>query len=244
MRHSESKVIFITGASSGIGAAIARKAAAAGHIVVLAARRKSRLDQLAQEISESGGRARSHTLDVRSRSDFEKVVQTTIEEFGHIDVLVSNAGVMPLSSLGALKVDEWERMIDVNIKGVLYGIAAVLPLMEARQSGQIISVASIGAHMVVPSAAVYCATKYAVWAISDGLRQESDTLRVTTVSPGVVDTELADSITDEAARAGMESFRAIALKPEAIANAVLYALDQPADVDVSEIIVRPTASQV
>jgi NADP-dependent 3-hydroxy acid dehydrogenase YdfG len=162
--------------------------------------------------------------------------------FGRVDVIVNNAGVMPLSPLSSLKVDEWNQMIDVNIRGVLYGIAAVLPVMEAQGSGQVINISSIGGLAVTPTAAVYCATKFAVRAISDGLRQETDKLRVTVVCPGVVESELADSISDHAAREQMKTFRRIALQPDAIARAVLYAIEQPEDVDVSELVVRPTAS--
>jgi NADP-dependent 3-hydroxy acid dehydrogenase YdfG len=149
---------------------------------------------------------------------------------------------MPLSPLAAMKVDEWDRMIDVNIRGVLHGIAAVLPEMTARGQGQIINVASIGAHVVVPTAAVYCATKYAVWAISEGLRQENTSIRVTVISPGVVESELASTITDETSARAMVDYRRVAITPDAIARAIAFAIEQPADVDVSEIIVRPTAS--
>jgi NADP-dependent 3-hydroxy acid dehydrogenase YdfG len=165
-----------------------------------------------------------------------------LEEFGRIDVIVNNAGVMPLSPLNALKVDEWDQMVDVNIKGVLNGIAAVLPHMETTGSGHVVNIASVGAHRVSPTAAVYCATKYAVWAISDGLRQETDRLRVTVISPGVVTSELAETISDDTAREAMKQFRRTAIEPNAIGRAVRYAIEQPSDVDVSEIIVRPTAS--
>jgi NADP-dependent 3-hydroxy acid dehydrogenase YdfG len=163
-------------------------------------------------------------------------------EFGHLDVLVNNAGVMPLSPLASLKVEEWNRMIDVNIKGVLHGIAAALPGMKVQGSGQIINLSSIGGHAVSPTAAVYCATKFAVRAISDGLRQETDKIRVTIVSPGVTESELADSISDAAGRDEMKAFRRIAIPADAIARAIAYAIEQPDEVDVSEIIVRPTAS--
>ena len=175
------------------------------------------------------------------RGDFEAFVAAANDEFGRVDVLVNNAGVMPLSPLRALKVEEWGRMIDVNVRGVLNGIAAVLPLMERRGQGHVVNVASVGAHAVSPTAAVYCATKYAVRAISDGLRQETDALRVTVVSPGVVTSELADAITDEPTREAMAEYRKIALEPDAIARAVRYAVEQPEDVDVNELIVRPTA---
>jgi NADP-dependent 3-hydroxy acid dehydrogenase YdfG len=236
------KIVLITGASSGIGKAVAQELSRAGHVVVVGARRTDRLHDLVSRIEASGGVARAHPLDVTSRDDFARVVSATLEEFGRVDVIVNNAGVMPLSPLRALKVSEWDQMVDVNIKGVLNGIAAVLPHMEARGTGHVINIASIGAHRVSPTAAVYCATKYAVWAISDGLRQETDRLRVTVISPGVVTSELAETISDGTARDAMKEFRKIAIEPDAISRAVLYAIEQPSDVDVSEIIVRPTAS--
>ena len=239
---SEMKVILITGASSGIGEAVALELSEANHTVIVGARRTDRLEDLVSRIEASGGVARAHRLDVTSRDDFARVVSATLEEFGRIDVVVNNAGVMPLSPLNALKVNEWDHMVDVNIKGVLNGIAAVLPTMEAKGSGHIINVASIGAHRVSPTAAVYCATKYAVWAISDGLRQETDKLRVTVVSPGVVTSELAETISDESARAAMREYRSTAIDPDAIGRAIRYAIEQPPEVDVSEIIIRPTAS--
>lgn len=238
----ERKIVLITGASSGIGEAVALELSKAGHKIVVGARRTDRLQDLIRLIEASGGVARAHRLDVTSRDDFARVVSATHEEFGRVDVIVNNAGIMPLSPLNALKVSEWDQMVDVNIKGVLNGIAAVLPAMEARGAGHIINVASIGAHRVSPTAAVYCATKYAVWAISDGLRQETDRLRVTVISPGVVTSELADTISDETAREAMNEFRKIAIDPDAIGRAVRYAIEQSSDVDVSEIIVRPTAS--
>lgn len=242
MSNIEGKVVAITGASSGIGEATARLLAARGACVVMGARRTDRLEALAAAISTAGGEARFRSLDVTDRADMKAFAAHAVAEFGRLDVLINNAGLMPLSPLGALKVDEWDRMIDVNIRGVLNGIAAVLPGMKAQGSGQIINVASIGAHIVVPTAAVYCATKYAVWAISDGLRQENTDLRVTVVSPGVVESELANTITDTGAAQAMAAYRQIAIGPDAIARAIAYAIEQPADVDVSEIIVRPTAS--
>jgi NADP-dependent 3-hydroxy acid dehydrogenase YdfG len=242
MATTNKKVILITGASSGIGEATAKALAKAGHTVVLGARRKDRLDALEQNIRAEGGAAKVHVLDVTSRVNFKTVVAETIEEFGHIDVLVNNAGLMPLAPMTALKVDEWERMIDVNIKGVLNGIEAVLPHMEKSGQGHVINIASIAAHAVFPTAAVYCATKHAVLAISNGLRLETNKIRVTTVSPGVVESELAKTTTDEATGKWLADFRKIALKPEAIANAIVYAIEQPADVNVDEIIVQPTAA--
>jgi NADP-dependent 3-hydroxy acid dehydrogenase YdfG len=239
---SEKKIVLITGASSGIGEAVALELSQAGQVVVVGARRTDRLEALVNRIEASGGVARAHRLDVTSRDSFTRVVSSTLEEFGRIDVIVNNAGVMPLSPLNALKVDEWDQMVDVNIKGVLNGIAAVLPIMETQGFGHIINVASIGAHRVSPTAAVYCATKYAVWAISEGLRQETDRLRVTVISPGVVTSELAETISDHTAREAMKEYRRIAIEPNAIGRAIRYAIEQPEDVDVSEIVVRPTAS--
>ena len=236
------KTILITGASSGIGEATARVLAAAGANVILGARRTDRLEALAAEIAAAGGNVRFRALDVTSLADMEAFVKFAEAEFGRNDVLVNNAGLMPLSPLNALKIDEWDRMIDVNIRGVLHGIAAGLPLMEAQSAGHVVNIASIGAHQVFPTSAVYCATKFAVWAISDGLRQETDKIRVTTICPGVTTSELAETITHEGSREGMKSFRETAIPASAIANAILYAVSQPAEVDVSEIIVRPTAS--
>ncbi|AVO46600.1 SDR family oxidoreductase [Phreatobacter cathodiphilus] len=234
------KVILVTGASSGIGAGIARELGRAGAKLVLGARRTDRLEKLAAEI---GGGALVRRLDVTDRADVAAFAAAARERFGRVDVIVNNAGIMPLSAMASLKVEEWDRMVDVNIKGVLHGIAAVLPEMTARGSGHIVNIASIGALQVFPMAAVYCATKFAVCAISDGLRQEHDTIRVTCIHPGVVESELADTITDPAAAAAMKAFRAVALTPDAIARAVRYAIEQPDDVDVSEIVVRPTASR-
>jgi NADP-dependent 3-hydroxy acid dehydrogenase YdfG len=237
------KVVLITGASSGIGAGIARELAKAGATLMLGARRTDRLEELSREFRDMGAKVATRRLDVTDRADVGAFVQAAEAEFGRVDVIVNNAGVMPLSLMSSLKVDEWDRMIDVNIKGVLYGIAAVLPLMTARGSGQIINIASVGALSVSPTAAVYCATKYAVRAISDGLRQEHDNLRVTCIHPGVVESELADTITDAVAAEAMKTYRAIALQPDAIGRAVRFAIEQPADVDVNEIVVRPTRAQ-
>jgi NADP-dependent 3-hydroxy acid dehydrogenase YdfG len=242
MNATANKIILITGASSGIGEATAKLLAKGGAAVVLGARRTDRLDRLVTEIEAAGGEARARALDISSREDTKAFVDAARAEFGRVDVIVNNAGVMPLSPMASLKVDEWDRMIDVNIRGVLHGIAAVLPIMNDQGSGQIINVSSIGGHTVSPTAAVYCATKFAVWAISDGLRQENDRIRVTVISPGVVETELADSISDEQGREEMKAFRRIAIPPDAIARAIAFAIEQPEDVDVSELIVRPTAS--
>ncbi|MDT2020825.1 SDR family oxidoreductase [Methylocella sp. CPCC 101449] len=239
---SSDKVVLITGASSGIGAGIARELAGTGAKLMLGARRTDRLEALAEDIRAQGGEVITRRLDVTDRADVAAFAAAAQKAWGRVDVLVNNAGIMPLSLMASLKVDEWDRMIDVNIKGVLYGIAAVLPQMTARRSGHIVNIASIGALAVVPTAAVYCATKYAVRAISDGLRQEHSDIRVTCIHPGVVESELAHTITDPVAVEAMKTYRAIALQPDAIGRAVRFAIEQPDDVDINEIVVRPTAN--
>ncbi|MEV7171516.1 SDR family oxidoreductase [Streptomyces sp. NPDC093224] len=237
------KVVAITGASSGIGEATARRLAADGHALMLGARRVERLAALGREIEAAGGTVAFRRLDVTDAEDVREFVAAADERYGRVDVLVNNAGVMPLSPLAALEAGEWDRMIDVNVRGVLHGIAAALPVMRARGSGHIVNIASVGAHEVSPTAAVYCATKFAVRAISEGLRQESGgVVRVTLVSPGVTESELADGISDPAAREAMRAYRAVALPASAVAGAVAYAVSQPAEVDVNEIVVRPAAS--
>ncbi|GES29970.1 SDR family oxidoreductase [Streptomyces angustmyceticus] len=237
------KVVLITGASSGIGAATARRLAADGHRVFLGARRDERLETLCGEIGSEGGTAAFRRLDVTSAADLRAFVEAAHTTYGRVDVVVNNAGVMPLSPLAALKTDEWDRMIDVNVRGVLHGIAAALPVMRAQGGGHFITVASVGAYEVSPTAAVYCATKFAVRAISEGLRQESDGgIRVSLVSPGVTESELADHITDPAARDAMTRYRAVALPASAIADAIAFAVAQPPEVDVNEIVVRPARS--
>jgi NADP-dependent 3-hydroxy acid dehydrogenase YdfG len=235
------KVVLISGASSGIGEATAWSLAGLGAVVVIGARRTDRLEHLASGIRAKGGRVRWQSLDVTSRDSFQGFADDALEAFGRIDVLINNAGVMPLSPMSSLRVDEWDRMVDVNVKGVLYGIAAVLPAMSRQADGQIINVSSIGGLASVATGAVYCGTKFAVRAISDGLRQENDRLRITCIYPGVVESELANTITDPLAVRAMEDYRRIALKPEAIAAAIAHAIAQPPDVDTSEIVVRPTA---
>ena len=242
MSELNTKVVAITGASSGIGEATARLLAAKGARVLLGARRTERLAKVVDEIRAAGGEAHFVSLDVTNLAEMETFVEEAKNHFGRLDVFINNAGVMPLSPLSSRKVEEWDRMIDVNIRGVLYGIAAAQPLMEQQKQGHIINISSIGGLSVSPTAAVYCATQFAVRALSDGLRQETDLLRVTVISPGVVTSELADTISDDTAREAMKAFRRVALEPEAIARAVAYAIEQPADVDVSEIVVRPTTS--
>lgn len=235
------KVVLVTGASSGIGQATASMLAARGAKVVLGARRLDRLQELAASITRERNEAIAHALDVTDRGSMQAFADHALQRFGRIDVLVNNAGIMPLSPMAALKVDEWDAMLDVNVRGVLHGIAAVLPAMQAQGSGHVINVSSIGGLYAMPTAAVYCATKFAVRAISDGLRQENDRIRVTCVYPGVVESELASTITDADTAAAIAAFRKVALKPEAIAAAIVHAIGQPEEVDTSDIVVRPVA---
>ena len=242
MKDLDDRIVLITGASSGIGETTARTLAARGATVVLGARRTERLQALAAGIAADGGTAHARALDVTSRDDTQAFVDDAVARYGRVDVLVNNAGVMPLAPLSALKTDEWDTMIDVNIRGVLHGIAAVLPRMEAQGHGHVVNVSSIAGLFVMHSAAVYCATKYAVRAISEGLRMESDVVRVTCVYPGAVESELASTITHAETAKTIDQFRQIALKPEAIANAIAHAIAQPADVDTTDIVVRHVRS--
>ena len=235
------KVVLITGASSGIGEATARRLAAAGHHLVLGARRTDRLAVLAKEIEAEAGTALAHELDVTDPADMESFVAAAQDRYGRVDVLVNNAGVMPLSRLDALRVDEWNRMIDVNLRGVLHGIAAVLPIMQAQRAGHIVNISSVSGLRVDPTAAVYSATKHAVRALSEGLRQESRELRVTVISPGLTRSELTGSISDSDVKDAVEGQMGIAIPAAAIGEAVHYAISQPAEVDVNELVVRPTA---
>ncbi len=236
------KTVLVTGASGGIGEGIARELAAHGAKVLLGARRLDRIDAIAQDIRKRGGVAEIRALDVTDRASMADFAQAALALWGRIDVLVNNAGVMPLSPLSAGKQEEWERMVDVNIKGVLWGIGAVLPAMESQGSGQVINIGSIGALQVVPTAAVYCATKFAVRALSEGLRQESTKIRVTCVNPGVVESDLASTITHEETKVMMDEYRSIALQPADIARAVRQLIEAPASVNTTEITIRPTAS--
>jgi NADP-dependent 3-hydroxy acid dehydrogenase YdfG len=236
------KIVLVTGASSGIGEATARHLAAAGHHVVLGARRTDRLDRLVSELIAVGHHAESAQLDVTDRDSVKAFADGALERHGRIDVLVNNAGVMPLSFMEELRVDEWDQMIDVNLRGVLHGIAAVLPAMRERRSGQIINVASTAAHRVDPTGVVYCATKFAVRAVSDGLRQETADIRVTVVSPGLTKTELTHSGGDDQLQGAVRSaLETVGIDAFAIAQAIGYAIAQPADVNVNEVIVQGTA---
>ena len=238
MDNIQNKIVLITGASSGIGETTARLLAARGATVVLGARRIDRLQALVAGIEAAGGKASARALDVTSRQDVQAFADQALRQHGRIDVLVNNAGVMPLSPLAALKLDEWDTMIDVNIRGVLHGIAAVLPVMERQGQGHVVNVSSIAGLFVMPTSAVYCATKYAVRAISEGLRMESQTVRVTCVYPGAVESELAHTITHADTAEAIDQFRQIALKPETIAEAIAHAIGQPPEVDTTDIVVR------
>lgn len=245
MSQISEQSIIITGASSGIGEATAKMLAERGAKLMLAARREERLDKLVAEIEAAGGTASYQTVDVTVKSQVDALAQATLNQYGKIDVLINNAGVMPLSRLDRLRVEEWERTIDINIKGVLYGIAAVLPYMQKAQSGHIINLSSVAGHRVFPGAAVYCGTKYAVRAISEGLRQEiGDRIRCTIISPGAVATELTNSIGDPEASQNIDQLYEIAIPADAVARAIVYALEQPQEVDVNEILLRPTAQEL
>ncbi len=237
------KVVIVTGASSGIGEAVARRLAADGCTVVLAARRTDRLATVEREIGEAGGTATSMTTDVTRRDDVAKLVDATVRRFGRLDVLVNNAGVMPLSLLRSGKVEEWDRMVDVNLRGVLYGIAAALPVFDAQGAGHFVNVTSVADRLVVPTSAVYSATKHAVRALSEGLRQEAGAkVRVTVIAPGATESELADGISDpELRRIAIQEYRKELLPASAIADAIAFAVAQPPTVDVNEVVVRPTA---
>jgi NADP-dependent 3-hydroxy acid dehydrogenase YdfG len=239
------KVVVITGASSGIGEAAARLLAAEGASLSLGARRKDRLDRLAGEIRKAGCQVHVAVTDVVRRADVEALVRGAREAFGRVDVLVNNAGLMPLSPFERLKVEDWDRMIDVNVKGVLYGIAAALPLMKEQRSGHIINVSSVAGHKVRPGNSVYAATKHAVRVISEGLRMEVKPygIRTTIISPGAVATELADSVTEPDLRERTRALYAMAIPADVIARAIAYAIAEPPEVDVNEILLRPTAQE-
>lgn len=237
------KVVVITGASSGMGEATARDLAAKGAKVVLGARRLERLEALAKEIREAGGEAVAVATDVAKIEDVRRLVDTAKETFGRVDVVFNNAGLMPLSPLESQRIEEWDQMIDVNMKGTLYGIAAALPYMKEQKSGQIINVSSVYGHKVVATGAVYCATKHAVRAISEGLRQEVKdyNIRVTTISPGAVRTELTDHITEPGLAENVTKIVGqIGVPASTMASMVAFAISQPEDVDVNEILFRPT----
>ncbi|BDM72585.1 oxidoreductase [Streptomyces nigrescens] len=243
MSGIEGKVVAITGASSGIGEATALLLAERGARLVLGARRSERLAELVGRIAAAGSVAVRIRTDVTRREDLKALVALAVERFGRLDVLVGNAGVGTISPLDDLRVEEWDHMVDVNVKGVLHGIGAALPVFRAQGSGHFVTTASTAAFRVVPAMAVYAGTKFAVRAICEGLRQEAGgALRVTTVSPGPIATDFAEASTNSRVRAEITAMRdRLAIPPDAIARAIAFAIEQPAEVDVNEVVVRPTA---
>jgi NADP-dependent 3-hydroxy acid dehydrogenase YdfG len=240
------KVVVITGASSGLGEATARLLAKLGAVVVLGARRADRIAAVATDIIVAGGQAMAIETDVTKAADVRNLVDKAAECYGRVDAIVNNAGVMPQSPLERGKIEDWDRTIDVNIKGVLYGIAAALPHMTARKAGHVINVSSVAGHKVRPGSAVYSASKHAVRVISEGLRQEVKPygIRTTVISPGAVDTELPESATEPDVREALHKFYADnAISPDSFAQAVLFAMSQPDEVDINEILFRPTRQE-
>ncbi|MGB9337182.1 MAG: SDR family oxidoreductase [Candidatus Acidiferrales bacterium] len=244
-KNIEGKVVVITGASSGLGEATARFLAAQGASVVLGARREERIRALAEELTNRGGKAVAIKTDVTHREQVQALVDEAVQTYGRIDVMINNAGLMPQSPLERLKIDDWDRMIDVNIKGVLYGIAAALPYMKQQKAGHIINVSSVAGHKVRPGGVVYSATKHAVRVISEGLRQEVKpyNIRTTVISPGAVDTELPNSVTEPDIAANIRKLYELAIPAESFARAVAFAMSQPDDVDINEILYRPTRQE-
>ena len=242
----EGKVVVITGASSGLGEATARLLSTQGASVVLGARRVDRIQSLADELTGSGGKALAIPTDVTHYDQVKRLVDAAVQTYGRIDVMINNAGLMPHSPLERLKIDDWNRMIDVNIKGVLYGIAAALPYMKQRKAGHIINVSSVAGHKVRPGSAVYAATKHAVLALSEGLRQEVKpyNIRTTVISPGAVATELPNSVTEPDIAENVQKSYEIAIPAESFARAVAFAMSQPEEVDVNEILFRPTRQEL
>ncbi|PRY40776.1 SDR family oxidoreductase [Umezawaea tangerina] len=242
MSGIDGKVVAITGASSGIGRATATLLAERGAKLVLGARGADRLEEAATHLTALGAEVAFLPTDVRNRPDVTALVDLAKERFGRLDVFIGNAGVMPISPMDDLKVDDWEAMVDVNVKGVLYGIAAALPVFREQRSGHFVTIASTAGHRIVPTMAVYAGTKFAVRAICEGLRQESgEDLRVTIISPGMTNTEGARTTAGPEVQAQIAATTSASMPPTAVAAAIAYAIDQPANVDVGEIVIRPTA---
>lgn len=238
------KVVVITGASSGLGAATARLLARYGAKLALGARRKERLGALVKQIEAEDGKAIAVATDVTRRAEVQALVNSAVETFGRVDVLINNAGVMPIAPIPLLKVEEWDRMIDVNIRGVLHGVAAVLPQMQKQKSGHIINLASVlGFKVFAPGGTVYSATKFAVRALTEGLRVElhAENIRCTMISPGAIASELQDGSSDPASAKAVKELYRIAIPAESVARAIFYAMEQPADVEIDEVVLRPTA---
>jgi NADP-dependent 3-hydroxy acid dehydrogenase YdfG len=241
------KIVVITGASSGMGAAAARHLAAKGAAVVLGARRADRIEALVAEIVAAGGKAVAVATDVTRRDDLQRLVGAAVDTYGRVDVLINNAGIMPLSPLERVKVDEWDQMIDVNLKGVLYGVAAALPHMMTQKSGHIINISSVAGHKLFGGSAVYSATKFAVRALSEGLRQEMapHNIRTTIISPGAVKTELLDHISEtDVQKTNQDYVGQIGVPAETLARLVAFAINEPEDVGINEILFRPTAQEL
>lgn len=237
------KVVAITGGSSGIGRATAKLLAERGAFVVLGARRAEALGTIVEEIVASGGKAVSKATDVRKREDMEAFAAFAVDQGGRLDVLVNNAGIGPISRFDALRVEDWDDMIDINLRGVLYGIAAAMPIFQSQRSGHIVNVVSTAGLKIVPTMGVYAATKNAVRTLTEALRQESGPhLRVTEISPGMISTNFSDSMTDQAVKDAMAKRVAeVAISPDAIARGIAFAIEQPAEVEVGSIVIRPTA---
>ncbi len=241
MNNIENKVVVITGASSGLGEATARHLASQGAMVMLGARRLDRLEAIAKDIRADGGKADVLATDVSQADQVKALVNKAVEVFGRVDVMVNNAGLMAIAPMSETLVDEWDRMIDINIKGVLYGIAAALPLFQAQNAGHMITLGSIAGEKITPGGAVYSGTKFAVRATSEGLRQEvGGAIRTTLIQPGLIDTELKAGSSHEGSSAFIDEAYKMAISPSSIAHAIAYAISQPSDVDVNEITLRPT----
>jgi Short-chain alcohol dehydrogenase of unknown specificity len=245
MNNIENKVVVITGASSGLGEATALNLAKKGALLVLSARRKKRLEKLAAQIVAGGGKAIAVVADVTSKDDVQNIIDKALEAFGRVDVMINNAGLMSVAPLSLAKTDEWDRMIDINIKGVLYGIAAALPAFEKQQSGHFINLASVaGIKVFSPGGTVYSGTKFAVKAISEGLRHEAGPhIRTTTVCPGAIDSELKLGSSHEDSSKFVIDFYQQAIPADSVARAIAWAIEQPADVDINEIVLRPTSQE-
>ena len=244
-KNIENKVVVITGASSGLGEATARHLAALGAKVVLAARRTDRLEAVVADITKAGGQAIFATADVTSKQDVENLINTAVTTYGRVDVLVNNAGYMAIAPMDQRRTDEWDRMIDINIKGLLYGVAAALPAFETQGNGHIINVSSVaGGKVFSPGGTVYSGTKFAVRAISEGLRHElAGKVRITTINPGAVDSELKLGVDDEASRKAVNQFYEQAIPADSVARAIAFAIEQPADVGINEIVLRPLTQE-
>ncbi|MBA1272506.1 SDR family oxidoreductase [Stutzerimonas azotifigens] len=241
----EGKVVVITGASSGLGESTARHLSSLGATVVLGARRKERLDALVEELTAAGGKAVAYATDVTRQADVQALIQGALDSFGRVDVLINNAGLMAIAPMSETKVEEWDRMIDINIKGLLYGVAAVLPVFERQNAGHLINIASVaGIKVFSPGGTVYSGTKYAVRAITEGLRHElGGAVRTTIISPGAVDSELKYGSSHDASAKNVVEFYKQAISADSVARAIAYAIEQPADVDINEVVLRPTVQE-